>query len=405
MLTESSSVSRQTEKRFLLIYKNLLNEAKTIGNNSIIKSDNTLLKEYLQIIKELKNMSRRRRTRSGFLNESLEDLLETNLFEDEGDEEEEEAPEGDEEGDADLGLDLDAPEGDDDALDLDAPEDDDGDLEALVRQFIDDAEPMLGGSEGDDELELDLEEPEEEEEDSEMEEAMVYELDEEDLDDVDLSAGDDHSLPESRRRGDRMLEIDENMLRKEISKMRRIREGEAKDMASHFGGGSLDKEMFVDVDDSDLNVHADHLGREDVPMPKLESAFRNASRKNRMLESKMKDYKKALRGMKNQLSEMNLFNAKLLYANKLMQNRDLSIKQQRNIVESLDEAKTLGEAKILFESLSKSLVKSAPRSGSAMNESAQRNVIGGSSRPVSSAQPMNEGVALDRWATLAGIKK
>ena len=163
--------------------------------------------------------------------------------------------------------------------------------------------------------------------------------------------------------------------------------------------------MFVDVDDSDLNVHADHLGREDVPMPKLESAFRNASRKNRMLESKMKDYKKALRGMKNQLSEMNLFNAKLLYANKLMQNRDLSIKQQRNIVESLDEAKTLGEAKILFESLSKSLVKSAPRSGNTMNESASRSVIGGSSRPVSSAQPMNEGVALDRWATLAGIKK
>lgn len=407
MLSESSSVSRQTEKRFLLIYKNLLNEAKTIGNNSIIKSDNTLLKEYLQIIKELKNMSRRRRTRSGFLNESLEDLLETNLFEDEGDEEEE-APEEEEEGSDDLDLDLDSDDEGGEDLDFEEPEADDdaGDLESLVRKFIDDAEPMLGAGGDEDELELDLEEPEEEEEeDSEMEEAMVYELDEEELDDVDLSAGDDPRLPESRRRGDRMLEIDENMLRREISKMRRIREGEAKDMASHFGGGSLDKEMFVDVDDSDLNVHADHLGREDVPMPKLESAFRNAARKNRMLESKMKDYKKALHGMKNQLSEMNLFNAKLLYANKLMQNRDLSIKQQRNIVESLDEAKTLGEAKILFESLSKSLVKSAPRSGNTMNESASRSVIGGSSRPVSSAQPMNESVALDRWATLAGIKK
>ena len=61
-------------------------------------------------------------------------------------------------------------------------------------------------------------------------------------------------------------------------------------------------------------------------------------RKNRMLESKLSQYKKALQGMKGQLVEMNLFNAKLLYANKLMQNRDLSMKQQRHIVESLDEA-------------------------------------------------------------------
>lgn len=406
ILSESTDVSKQTEKRFLLIYKNLLSEAKSIKSNSIIKSDNTLLKEYLQIIKELKNMSRRRRTRSGFLNESLEDLLETNLFEEDG--EEEEAPED---------ADLDAPEDDEEPmdLDLDEPMDDmddegDSDLEDLVRKFIDDAEPMLGGSDDDSaELELDLGDEGEDEDEEPVEEGVFYEMDSEENEGYAVEGEDDvpeMHTNESRRR-DRVLEIDENMLRREISKMRRIREGEAKDMASHFGGGSLDKEMFVDMDDGDLNVHADHLGREDVPSPKVESALRNAARKNRMLESKMKDYKKALRGMKTQLSEMNLFNAKLLYANKLMQNRDLSIKQQRHIVESLDEAKNLGEAKILFESLSKSLVKSSPRSGQSMNESVSRNTAGYSSRPVSSGQSstLTEGVALDRWATLAGIKK
>ena len=109
--------------------------------------------------------------------------------------------------------------------------------------------------------------------------------------------------------------------------------------------------------------------------------------------------------MKGQLVEMNLFNAKLLYANKLMQNRDLSIKQQRHIVESLDEAKTLGEAKILFESLSKSQVTSTRRRTSGnLTESVNRRRSSASSA-VRSAQPMNESVALDRWATLAGIKK
>lgn len=387
ILSESNKKNTTLDKRFLLIYKNLLKEAKNIELNSIIKSDNILLKEFLEITKELKNMSRRRRTRGGFLNESLEDLLETNLFEEDGDEEEQEEDGED--------VELSDDDASDDPLDnLDLDDDDDeaqgaeaDDLSNLVRKFIDDAEDVLG-SEGEEEFELpDMSDEEDEEV---QEEGMFYETEHDD----------------DQENEGQVIEIDENMLRKEIARMRRIREGEAKDMASHFGGGSLGKEMFVDVDDGDLNVHADHLGREDVPTPKVEAALRKAARTNRMLESKNQQYKKALRAMKGQLSEMNLFNAKLLYANKLMQNRDLSIKQQRHIVESLDEAKTLGEAKILFESLSKSLVKgTTSRSGNSMNESVTRNAVGSSSRPMSSAQPLNEGVALDRWATLAGIRK
>jgi hypothetical protein len=360
-------------------------------------------------------MSRRRRTRSGFLNESLEDLLETNLFEEDGEEEDSEEldpeldPEEDSEEDSEDSEELDFSDlEDDDDSDLD-PESEGsfGDFDDLMdeplRDILDAA--VKGMQEGDDDAELEVDLQDESDYSNEgLDE--IYELDELEEGDVEEDEDPAEGVHESRRRN-RVLEIDENMLCREISKMRRIREGEAKDMASHFGGGSLDKEMFVDMDDGDLNVHADHLGREDVPSPKVESALRNAARKNRMLESKMKDYKKALRGMKTQLSEMNLFNAKLLYANKLMQNRDLSIKQQRYIVESLDEAKNLGEAKILFESLSKSLVKSSPRSGQSMNESVSRNTAGYSSRPVSSGQSntLTEGVALDRWATLAGIKK
>ena len=81
------------------------------------------------------------------------------------------------------------------------------------------------------------------------------------------------------------------------------------------------------------------------------------------------------------------------------------MKQQRHIVESLDEAKTLGEAKILFESLSKSLVRRTSNTNSnTLTEGARRRTSGSSSRPVRSAQTLNESVALDRWATLAGIK-
>jgi hypothetical protein len=175
-------------------------------------------------------------------------------------------------------------------------------------------------------------------------------------------------------------------------------------MASHFGGGKLEDEMFVDVDDSDLNVHANNLGSFHKGGSLKEGRSYNSNGQTRLLESKVQNYQRALNGMKDQLSEMNLFNAKLLYANKLMQNRDLTASQQRHIVESLDQAKTLREAKLLFEGLTKSLLKGTGRSGS-LNESATRRIVGGSSRSTSSAQALNNRVETDRWALLAGIKK
>ena len=236
-----------------------------------------------------------------------------------------------------------------------------------------------------------------------MEEA--YEMDGlGELEEADCSEEDEDDKKEIDEVDEVHLEIDEGMLRREIMKMKALREGDASDMASHFGGGEASDEMFIDVDDSDLNVHADELGDAPRPSLKKEAALRNVVRKNRLLESKLKEYAKALKGMKTQLSEMNLFNAKLLYANKLMQNRDLSVKQQRHIVESLDEAGTLNEAKLLFESLSKSLTKS--RNSGSLNESAGRKVLGSSSKATRSAQPnRTQNVEVSRWATLAGIKK
>ena len=57
------------------------------------------------------------------------------------------------------------------------------------------------------------------------------------------------------------------------------------------------------------------------------SARISESRKVRAMARQLSEYKKATTALKGQLTEMNLFNAKLLYANKLMQNRNLSQKQ------------------------------------------------------------------------------
>ena len=386
ILGENRKINSATKKRINLLYKNLVNETKNIASYDIFKKDNELLKEFYNVIKELNNMSRRRSNKSRYLNENLEELLEMNLFEED---EAEEASSGDD--DDDLFSDMDdSSESGDDMLDMEMESDSSASISAETT--VEELAQMAGLLESGEEEEAEPAESDAgEEEEGEISDGL-WEYDEgpdESTEDEGLSS----ATNESRRR-DVFLEIDENMLRKEISRMKTLREGEAKDMASHFGGGSLEGEMFVD------GVELNKLHEMKIKAAKV-------VRMNRMLESKLSQYKKALRGMKTQLTEMNLFNAKLLYANKLMQNRDLTIKQQRNIVESLDEAKTLGEAKILFESLSKSLTRPTNTRKNNLSEGAVRRPMSSSSRPVSSGQakPLNESVALDRWATLAGIKK
>ena len=182
---------------------------------------------------------------------------------------------------------------------------------------------------------------------------------------------------------------------------------------NNFGGGQLDKEHFVEVDEETLlNALAEELGS-DANAPKGGSAekaadnfgggsaqavkqeARRRARKASLLERKNKKLQK-------ELKESNLFNAKLLYVNKLMQQHDLNSKQQRAIVEAIDNAKTLREAKLLYSSLTESLRRRAAGKAS-LNESSVRT--GSASKSLRSSAPAKSGEGLDRWAVLAGIKK
>ena len=377
VLSRSQKINNTIKEKIVVLHKNIVSEIKNIKSNDIFKKDSNLLREFYRLNKELNSMSKRRSSKD-YLSEDLETLLEMNLFE--ADEEDEEGEKMSKEmsdkkapADDDLlaGLDLDmeeepeaeAEEAEEEAEDEEPADEPQGDVgpDTTVEELA-----IMAGL---------LDEDEEEVEESmgetmyEVDEMLAAELDEEEAPEAPVDGG----MHES---ADRIFEIDENMLRREIGRMKALREGE---------------------------VSAEAAGLSNLDEMKTKAA--KVVRKNRMLESKLSQYKEALRQMKGQLQEMNLFNAKLLYANKLMQNRDLSIKQQRNIVESLDEAKTLSEAKILFESLSKTLVSGPAKRSENLSEGAIRRSTGSSSAPVRSAQTLTESVALNRWATLAGIKK
>jgi len=111
----------------------------------------------------------------------------------------------------------------------------------------------------------------------------------------------------------------------------------------------------------------------------------------------------AVESLRKKLAETNLFNAKLLYTNKLLQNEQLSTRQKAQVIKQLDSAKTVREAKLVYESLADALAGTSKP----VNESADRKVMGSGSRatrPVST-QTLNEGYEAERWAQLAGITK
>jgi len=272
---------------------------------------------------------------------------------------------------------------------------------AEVDAEVEDAFLSLGNALG---LEVEVEESEEGEE---GEEAAEDEMGEEEVE-----------MEESE-----IYEIDENTLRRELKRLRSLREEtsgaeDPKQTAAAFGGGEVEDEPFVDVtEDQLLNALDDELGpvSESVKQ-EIVRRVRRASiqesrrarrparrRRNRKPVNEAAQSQRQVARLQTQLNEMNIFNAKLLYANKLMQNKNLSTKQQRAIVEAMDSAKTVREAKLLYSSLTASMKKGKKTT---LAESATKGqLLGASSRSTRSAAPANNGAEVDRWATLAGLKK
>ncbi len=198
--------------------------------------------------------------------------------------------------------------------------------------------------------------------------------------------------------------VDENMLRRELLRLREARKqkedkllnkkslksaSHVKAAAKAFGDATIEE-----VDEVEINA------LDTAKKHKLKKL--KESRDNRELETQLNEYRSAVETLREQMTDMNLFNAKLLYVNKMLQSKELTPKQQKVVIEAIDGASTLREVKMLYKSLTESLTGG---NGATLNESASRFNAGGSSRATSSsaARP-TESTEVDRWAKLAGLK-
>ena len=96
----------------------------------------------------------------------------------------------------------------------------------------------------------------------------------------------------------------------------------------------------------------------------------------------------------------NLFNAKLMYVNKIFKAKNLSESQKTKVINAFDRATSVKEVENTYKTLLESV--SADTKKSSLKES-----VGFASKPIGSApaRPIVETDALySRWQTLAGIK-
>jgi hypothetical protein len=260
--------------------------------------------------------------------------------------------------------------------------------------------------EQDEEIEMDMEM------DSEMggddEEIDLEEMSEEDLksfiEDVikdmvsagELEAGDEFETEGEEAEGEEEIEVEDETEEimegdEEIIKEFDLGMTDAEFIASMLGSLALVGGVAVSAAKKELEAAA-KKGKEAVAstMKKLLGASEMAEAEEMTNE---------VESLKNEINEVNLLNAKLLYLNKIFRAKNLTENQKAKIIPAFDKAATVKEVKLIFETISENFSYSKKQ----FNES--RSLA---SKPVGVAPKKELIVEVDsqvaRWQKLAGIK-
>jgi hypothetical protein len=178
----------------------------------------------------------------------------------------------------------------------------------------------------------------------------------------------------------------------------------------HEGMEGEEGEEEESEEEIEINERKKYGGNKgDVP------AKKRGDKKDTAEEEGVEDYKKKLKEMKEELDEaynalstiktelqeVNLFNAKLLYTNKIFKAKNLTESQKVKVLAAFDKAASVKEAKLVFETLSEGMKETKKTVNESMLRGSASKAAG-----VAVKKPILEvNDQFARWQTLAGIKK
>ena len=241
-----------------------------------------------------------------------------------------------------------------------------------------------------------------EEEDMEMDlEEEMEEEDELDLESIirELEAGMEGEEEISEEEMDSEEEVSEEEMEDEVSD----EEEEAIDAAMD----SHEEEMHAEEEDEiDLEEILREMGYgADEEEVNEEEEVEMDAEKMAEMEAELEEAYAAIKTLQSTINEVNLLNAKLLYANRLFRAYNLNNEQKTKVVENLDRTTSVREVKLVYATLAESM------NFTGTEKRTKKVVAEAASKPVASTAPAKEIISestnelANRFKQLAGINK
>ena len=119
-----------------------------------------------------------------------------------------------------------------------------------------------------------------------------------------------------------------------------------------------------------------------------------------IIQVKVLNLQKTILHLKERLEEVNLSNARLLYTNRVLNSTSLNERQKTRIVESISNADSVEEAKVIYETLQSAVGAKTKSSPQSLREAVERPSSTLPRRRETNAQNPH----FSRMRALAGIK-
>jgi len=134
----------------------------------------------------------------------------------------------------------------------------------------------------------------------------------------------------------------------------------------------------------------------------LVAAAKELSEAKKVVETENEKLKQLIYDLKGKLDESILSNAKLLYTNQTLTSASLNERQKNRIVESIQDADSVEEAKVIFETLQSAAGPSVKKNPKSLSEAISRPSLNMPRRRRENSK--RESVVKNRFQALAGIK-
>ena len=266
-----------------------------------------------------------------------------------------------------------------------------------------------------DEVEETMESEEDEVEETYHEEEEVEESEESEEDELDLEAiikelemgmEDEEEISEEEVESEE--EVSEEEVEDEIEEGESEEESEIEEVeAEEEVEETHSEEDAIEEEDEDDDIDLDEILKEmgygdDEEIEEVNEE--EEEDKTAELEAELEEAYSTVKSLQSTINEVNLLNAKLLYANRLFRGYNLTNEQKTKVVENLDRTTSVREVKLVFATLAESM------NFTGTQKKTKKVVSEGASKPVASTAPVkdiiseNTNTLAERFKQLANIK-